>query len=58
LAAAFLDSEVLPVDSLEADVGVVCRLDLAELLFIFAGQAVEDCVGGLPVFEKLVDLVA
>jgi hypothetical protein len=58
LAAALLDGKVLPVDSLEADVRVICRLELAELLFVLAGQAVEDRAGGLSVFEELVDLVA
>jgi hypothetical protein len=58
LAAALLDGKVLPVDSLEADVRVICRLELAELIFVLAGQAVEYRAGGLSVFEELVDLVA
>jgi hypothetical protein len=58
LVGSFVDGEFLPVDCLEADVRVICRLELAELLFVLAGQAVEDRAGGLSVFEELVDLVA
>lgn len=58
LVGTLLHGEFLPIDLLEADVGVVSRLDLAELLLILAWDDVEDGLGGLPVLDELADSVA